>query len=78
MSSSCRGTIPLVLSLYLFLAAASVEALRLTPRATTGDVWGGVNITEMVLQVAAAISSPTCNATSPCIELTTVEVWALQ
>jgi hypothetical protein len=64
----------LALSLYFFLAASSVEALSFAPRATVGDVWGGINITQMVLQVAGAISSPTCNATQPCVNLTTIEV----
>jgi len=59
----------LALSVYFFLAGASVEALS-----TTGDIWGGVNITQMVLQVAGAISSPTCNATGNCTELTKVEI----
>jgi len=65
----------LALSLYFFLAATSVEAISFVPRATVGDVWGGVNITQMVLQVSGAISSPTCNATQPCVNLTTIEVW---
>ena len=69
---------PLALSLYFFLAATSVEALSFVPRATVGDVWGGVNITEMVLQVSGAISSPKCNATQPCVNLTTIEVWMFQ
>jgi len=59
----------LAFSLYFFLAAASVEALSFTSRATTGDIWGGINITQMVLQVQGAISSPTCNATQYCSQL---------
>ncbi|KIM72851.1 hypothetical protein PILCRDRAFT_15773 [Piloderma croceum F 1598] len=59
----------LALSVYFFLAAASVDALS-----TTGDIWGGINITQMVLQVATAISTPTCNATTNCTQLTTVEI----
>jgi hypothetical protein len=68
----------LAFSFYFFLAAISVEALSFVPRATVGDVWGGVNITEMVLQVSGAISSPKCNATQPCVNLTTIEVWMFQ
>jgi hypothetical protein len=68
----------LALSLYFFLAVISVEALSFASRDTVGDVWGGVNITEMVLQVSGAISRPKCNATQPCIQLTTIEVWTFQ
>jgi len=64
----------LALSLYFFLAAASVEVLSFAPRATIGDVWGGINITQMVLQVSGVISSPTCNATAYCIQLTTQQI----
>ncbi|KAG8900610.1 hypothetical protein FRC00_012069, partial [Tulasnella sp. 408] len=33
------------------------------------ELWGGVNITASVLQVYNAISSPTCNATDACLQL---------
>jgi len=62
----------LALSLSFFLAAASVEVLSFTH--TFGDVWGGVNITQMMFQVAGAISSPTCSANPNCTQLTTVEI----
>ena len=65
----------LALSLYFFLATGPVEAL-LSTRATTGPVWGGINITQMVFQVVGAISSPTCNATGNCTQLNNTEVWA--
>jgi hypothetical protein len=68
----------LAFTLYFFLTAASVEAISVVPRATVGDIWGGINITQNVLQVAGAISSPTCNATSPCVNLTTIEVRTFQ
>jgi hypothetical protein len=63
-------------SLHFFLATALVEVLSFSPRAsaTIGDIWGGVNITTMVLQVAGAISSPTCNANPNCTALTTVAI----
>ena len=64
-------------TVYFFLAAASAEAISFVPRATIGDIWGGVNITQNVLRVAGAISA-TCNATSPCVNLTTIEVWTSQ
>jgi len=64
----------LALSLYFFLVAASVEVLSFTPRATVDDIWGNVNITQMVLQVANAISTPNCNATTYCIQLTTEQI----
>lgn len=63
-----------MLFLYFLVATASVEALSLSSRATTGPVWGGINITQMVLQVAGAISSPTCNATGNCTQLSNTEI----
>jgi len=59
----------LAFSLCFFFAAASVEALSFASRATTGDIWGDVNITQMVLQVQGAISSPTCSANQNCSQL---------
>jgi len=59
----------LAVSLYFFLATASVEVLSFAPRGTINDVWGGINITQMVFQVVGAISSPTCSATSNCTGL---------
>lgn len=64
----------LALSVSFFFAAASVEVLSFAPRDAVGDVWGGINITQMVFQVSGAISSPTCNATSNCTEFTTVQI----
>jgi len=63
----------LVLSFYFFLATALVEVLsfQVAPRATIGDTWGGINITQTVLQVSEAISSQNCNATSYCVQLIT-------
>jgi len=64
----------LALSLYFFLAASSVEATSFASGAITGPIWDGINITQMVLQVAGAISSPTCNATSYCMQLNNTEI----
>ncbi|KAG8908030.1 hypothetical protein FRB99_000848 [Tulasnella sp. 403] len=35
------------------------------------QIWGGFNITIECLNVQAAISSPTCNVTQPCVQYTT-------
>ncbi|KAG8980184.1 hypothetical protein FRB93_009347 [Tulasnella sp. JGI-2019a] len=55
--------VPLLLFFVPFVTAA-----HFVPRQQGNglDVWGGYNITDEVLGVAAAISSPVCNATANC------------
>lgn len=54
--------------------AAVVLAFFNVQVAAQNGVWGGINITQQVLCVAGAISQPTCNATSYCVEFVTQQV----
>ncbi|KAG8965483.1 hypothetical protein FRC03_000480 [Tulasnella sp. 419] len=62
----------------IFQLAPWIAATLYSTAVTAGSLfprqYGGYNITEDVLEVASSISSPTCNATQPCIELLTVVV----